>query len=57
MKTDIIENNFSWYLTGDELIERADKSIMKRAVLLKKQLHENRMMTVTRQNNKQLTHA
>jgi hypothetical protein len=57
METVISKNDFSAYLTGDELIERADKYIMTRATLLKKQLRENEMNVVVAQNSKKLTHA
>ncbi len=57
MKKDILKNDFSSYSTGAELVERADKNIIKRAVLLKKQLRENRTVIVTVQNSKILTHA
>lgn len=50
----IIKNDFSSYLTGEELVARADKHVMQRAILLKKQLRENRTDMV---GGKNLTHA
>lgn len=54
MDAPIIKNDFSSYLTGEELVARADKHVMQRAILLKKQLRENRTDMV---NGKNLTHA
>lgn len=57
MKKNISKNDFSAYLTGAELVERADAHIMRRAALLKKELGENRKITISVQNSKKLTHA
>jgi len=56
--------DFSWYISGNKLLENTDKYIIKRAVLLKKQLKEDKKAlgnvkskTLQNTNNKKLSYA